>query len=30
MLIPFLMLFSYTPFTVQPQRQDAELNESLV
>lgn len=30
MLIPFLMLFSHTPFTVQPQRQAAELNEPLV
>lgn len=30
MLLPFLTLFSYTPFTVQPHRQDAELNEPLV
>lgn len=30
MLIPFFMLFSYTSFTVQTQRQDAELNEPLV
>ena len=30
MLIAFLMLFSYTSFTVQIQRQDAELNEPLV
>lgn len=30
MLILFLMFFPYISFTVQTQRQDAELNESLV
>lgn len=29
MLIPFVMLFSYKPFTVQPQRQAVELDEPL-